>query len=393
MEELARISRRPSLLNPSPWLGDGYSRSASPINSQASPGSIRSGMVRYATEPRSRPTSPMGWISPAPSPTPDHHRPRGDSVVSSSRWLSSPRFERRASSPHRTLVETSFCGSQQKIQQVPDDDAVMAPPPRSGLSPLPPSSIGGSLLSIQAHLVKYATEPRSRPVSPTPSASRSFFSLAPAPPDSRRGSVPGRCPSPMIETSFCGPKQLARLDSVEAHAPSPVIAGSASTLKDSTRRPSAISTQDESMSSSLRPVRYMTEPRSRPVSPSPVPYCQPERVGGAAGLDSPQPNRAMRCVSPHRTIVETSFVTKKDPYANRQDSVGDTRSQQLTIDSGSCGKTTTTEVSVHPLPVRYATEPRSRPVSPSILSINSCALGTPDPERRLVNITSYQNKV
>lgn len=330
-------------------------------------------MVQYATEPRSRPTSPMGWLSAAPSPTPDR-----SGSFSSSRWLSSPRCERRASSPHRTLVETSFCGSQQKILQVPDDDVVA---PRGASSPQP-SLLGGSLLSMQSlQPVKYATEPRSRPTSPTPTAgSRSFLSLSQVPPDSRRGSV-GRCPSPMIETSFCGPKQIVRMDSIEkdpVRSTTGSISEASVTHSSDLRRPSIVSTQGESSNSSLRPVRYMTEPRSRPVSPSPSLISQTEKAAGSGCLDSPQISRAQRSASPHRMVVETSFVSKT---ANRQDSIVDHQPGP----SGRDATTITAEVSIHALPVQYATEPRSRPVSPCLLNNsnhNPPSLGTPDPERR-----------
>ena len=190
------VSRRPSLLNPSTWFGD--SRCNSPLNSPISPTSIRAFMIKYATEPRSRPTSPMGWASSANSPTPTPGLTASDSMQS--RWLASPRLQRRASSPHRTLLETSFCG--QKQMQVPGDEVA----PR-GPSPAPPT-----LLAIHAKPVRYATEPRSRPTSPT--VHRSLLS-SPVPPssDTRRGSQSSRCVSPMIETSFCGPKRILPRDS------------------------------------------------------------------------------------------------------------------------------------------------------------------------------------
>lgn len=345
-EELLDLeaSRRPSLLNPPTWFGDAGSRCASPLGTPSSPGCMRAFMFKYATEPRSRPTSPMGWHSAAPSPGPSLNVTATGDV--STRWLTSPRCQRRSSSPHRTLVETSFCGHMQI--KVPEDEVA----PR-GPSPMP--SIG-SLLSIQSQPVKYATEPRSRPASPT--ASRSYFNLTPVPVDSRRGSQSGRCPSPMIETSFCGPKQLTRRDSQE----DAIISVSNS------QRPSQ-SSAGQNESANLRPVRYQTEPRSRPVSPNPQPQ-QPTIA------DSPHINRPARSPSPHMMRVETSFCGAKQ--VARQDSG---QHKSIIVQQPSRDMENVTEVSIHPLPVKYATEPRSRPVSPCSLLSNHCP-ATPDRERR-----------
>ena len=174
------------------------------MNSAVSPGFPRRLMVKYTTEPRSRPTSPMP--SPPQSPMPPFSRDQAtrsslrlDDGEASQRWLASPRYERRASSPHRTLVETSFCGP--KLIQQPDDRAMAPRGPTPSLSSM----------SVNTLSVKYMTEPRSRPVSPT----RNYLSAsANAAGDSRRGSFSSlRCPSPShmkVETSFCGPKQMAR---------------------------------------------------------------------------------------------------------------------------------------------------------------------------------------
>lgn len=353
-------SRRPSLLNPNTWLGDGSSRCASPIGTPSSPGCMRAFMFKYATEPRSRPTSPMGWNSLAPSPGASLNP--SNEFAGTSRWLASPRCQRRSSSPHRTLVETSFCGHMQ--MKVPDDDVA----PR-GPSPMPSL---GSLLSIQSHPVKYATEPRSRPASPI--ANRSFLSLTPVPTDSRRGSqsLPGgRCSSPMIETSFCGPKHLVRRDSKE----------DASSPAQSTRAPSSLSTRPSEAGGhegavGLRPIKYATEPRSRPASP--VPFAHQHIVTAASISRSESPvliNRTARSPSPHRMRVETSFCGAKQQV--REDSVAGSQPNYLSTNKEVDNNVT--EVSIHPLPVKYATEPRSRPVSPcSILS--HCP--TPDRERR-----------
>lgn len=379
-EELMNLeaSRRPSLLNPPGWFGDGNSRSTTPFGTPLSPGCVRASMFKYATEPRSRPTSPMGWHSAAPSPMPSlNPSSLGGESSLTSRWLASPRCQRRSSSPHRTLVETSFCGRMQI--KVPDDEVE----PR-GPSPMPSL---GSLLSIQSHPVKYATEPRSRPVSPT--ASRSFFSLTPVPTDSRRGSqtlpAGGRCPSPMIETSFCGPKQMPRRDSFEDTG--------VSSPAQSTRAPSSLSTRPSETggteeSFSLRPVRYTTEPRSRPVSPVPDIVQSSSHTSVPLSLtDSPKISRMVRSPSPHRTRVETSFC---GPKQLRQESMGGEQQQKQQqqqqpqaqpVVKPAAEHVTVHEVSIHPLPVKYATEPRSRPVSPCSLLSNNCP--TPDPERRL----------
>ena len=386
-EELLDLeaSRRPSLLNPPSWFGGeggGSSRCASPLGTPSSPGCMRSFMFKYATEPRSRPTSPsMGWNSAAPSPGPSLLPITGDSSVSS-RWLASPRCQRRASSPHRTLVETSFCGHMQI--KVPEDEVA----PR-GPSPMPSL---GSLLSIQSQAVKYTTEPRSRPASPT--ASRSFFSLTPIPADSRRGSatLPGgqRCPSPMIETSFCGPKRLTKRDS-EEEMPA--------------RAPSSMSTRPSDgheEAASLRPVRYATEPRSRPVSPGPgaqpiiTTTTTPSLIYNRT--DSPIISRSIvRSPSPARMRVETSFCGAKQQL--RQDSIagqnsgGGTTLQQQQLDKET--ENFVTEVSIHPLPVKYATEPRSRPVSPCSLFSNNCPTPdrrrSPSPHRMVVETSFYSS--
>lgn len=368
-EELLEFeaSRRPSLLNPNTWLGDGSSsRCASPIGTPSSPGCMRAFMFKYATEPRSRPTSPMGWS--APSPAASLNPANSEFAGPSARWLASPRCQRRSSSPHRTLVETSFCGQMQ--MKVPADDDVA---PR-GPSPMPSL---GSLLSIQP--VKYATEPRSRPASPT--ANKSILNLMPvAAAGSRRGSqsLPGgnRCASPMIETSFCGPKHLARRDSKEdvaAAAPSPV---------PSTRAPSSLSTRPSEGggpegSLGLRPIKYATEPRSRPASPVPSAHHHQPIVTAASISRSESPiliNRTARSPSPHRMRVETSFIGAQQQQV-RQDSVAGANYMPAAVDHN------VTEVSIHPLPVKYATEPRSRPVSPcgTMLS-HHCP--TPDRDRR-----------
>ncbi|KAK4003333.1 hypothetical protein OUZ56_005101 [Daphnia magna] len=358
-------SRRPSLLNPSAWLGHGSSRCASPVGTPSSPGFMRASMFKYATEPRSRPTSPMGWNSAAPSP--------GASLTiagefpASSRWLVSPRCQRRSSSPHRTLVETSFCGHMQ--MKVPDDEVE----PR-GPSPMPSL---GSLLSIQSQPVKYATEPRSRPASPT--ASKSYFSLTPVPTDSRRNSLvlpAGRCPSPMIETSFCGPRHLVRKDSKE----------DPSSLGEAPRAPSSFSmkpseTGGQEATTSLRPIKYATEPRSRPASPASSVQHAIVISASVCRTDSPiLINRTARSPSPHRMRVETSFC---GPKQIRQESMAGAKTDDplaKEIESN------VTEVSIHALPVKYATEPRSRPVSPCNMLSRNCP--TPDPEIRAMRSPS-----
>ena len=325
-------SGRGSSLMPNPldyWPAS--TPSASPV-----PGSFLSAsMVKYATEPRSRPTSP--------SPTPFQSQINVQTTATAAadgRWLASPRHqERRASSPHRTLVETSFCGSQKL--KVPDGEDEVAP---RGPSPSP-SSMGGSLLNIQTQPFKYATEPRSRPASPT-AANRSF--LTPVPPpgggiNSRRGSAQSlRCSSPMIETSFCGAKQLMqRLDTLEQSSP-PI------------RRPQEASNSSLRQSSSLRPVNYTTEPRSRPSSPAPM------------GLTVDSPKLGRRPSSPHRMVVETSFCGAKQQQTNnkqRQDSITRDASSFHPVEANP--SINGSQISIHPLPVRYATEPRSRPVSPA----------------------------
>ena len=172
-------------------------------------------MVKYVTEPRSRPTSPLDF-SPPVSPTPPFQRnePMRSSTRSEDtmpqRWISSSRCGRRASSPHRTLVETSFCGH--KTMQVPHD---MQVEPR-GPSPLPSL---GSTLSVNSVAVKYVTEPRSRPASPP----RAYLETPGMPDGSRRGSRGSmRCLSPnrmKVETSFCGSRQIVRKQSQEGFEP------------------------------------------------------------------------------------------------------------------------------------------------------------------------------
>lgn len=358
-------SRRPSLLNPSAWLGQGSSRCASPVGTPSSPSFMRACMFQYATEPRSRPTSPMGWNSVAPSP--GASLTVGGEFPASSRWLASPRCQRRSSSPHRTLVETSFCGRMQ--MKVPNDEVE----PR-GPSPIP--SVG-SLLSVQSQPVKYATEPRSRPASPT--ASKSYFSLTPVPADSRRSSIAlpgGRCPSPMIETSFCGPKHLVRRDSHEDQT----------SLAQAPRAPSSLSIKPseaggQEMTTSLRPIRYATEPRSRPASPAPSVQNTIVISASVCRTDSPiLINRTARSPSPHRMRVETSFC---GPKQIRQESVAGLKPDDPAT---RYTETNVTEVSIHPLPVKYATEPRSRPVSPCNMLNRNCP--TPDPEIRPIRSPS-----
>lgn len=181
------------------------SGSTTPVSNAVSPGFSRRLMVNYVTEPRSRPTSPLGF-SPPSSPIPPFSRNQGTRCSLRSdngdaiqqRWLASPRCERRASSPHRTLVETSFCGA--KLMQVPDDSDVAPRGPSPSLSSM-------SVNTLNTLPIKYVTEPRSRPASPP----RNYLSTAS---DSRRGSYSSlHCPSPSrmkVETSFCGAKQVAR---------------------------------------------------------------------------------------------------------------------------------------------------------------------------------------
>jgi len=181
------------------------SGSTTPVSNVVSPGFSRRLMVNYVTEPRSRPTSPLGFSPPA-SPMPPFSRNQGtryslrsdDSEAVQQRWLASPRCERRASSPHRTLVETSFCGA--KFIQLPVDTDVAPRGPSPSLS-------STSINTLNTIPIKYTTEPRSRPASPP----RNYLSTGP---DSRRGSYSSlRCPSPCrtkVETSFCGAKQVAR---------------------------------------------------------------------------------------------------------------------------------------------------------------------------------------
>ena len=162
--------------------------------------------MRYATEPRSRPTSPAPSLNYYP---PD-----------------SPRLRSKSPAP----VETSFCGNVRRQESIP------APPPSA------PREV--TQVSIHPQPVKYSTEPRSRSASPIPT---SLLNHCPSPGPERRS------PSPrmVVETSFIGPKKqdsLADQESLTSEPPSRV---------GSFRLPPA------------SPVRYATEPRSRSASPAP----------------------------------------------------------------------------------------------------------------------------
>ena len=256
-EELVALGRR--MLNPTLYP----SRSASPAASPMSPGFNRSLMVRYTTEPRSRPTSPNAAASPAVSPMP---------TDASNRLLpTSPRFyARRSSSPARTLVETSFCGHMQI--QVPQEELVARGP-----SPVPSLS---SLSVSNATAVRYTTEPRSRPVSPLPMASASVANLSTPTIGGvdRRGSFNLRSPSPcrmIVETSFCGAKRIANENNQDESAVGspdrkrPEDRQQESAASSPYRRPSE---QLLTPRSPMKPVQYHREPRSR--SPSPCPFTE-----------------------------------------------------------------------------------------------------------------------
>ena len=154
-EELVALGRGLSLLPPSS-LPPSTARSASPL----SMGFQRNLMVQYATEPRSRPTSPNSRaVSPVP-PTGAGHR----LAPASPRLLG-----RRSSSPGRAMLSTSFCGAAHlRAPDAGDEVAARAP------SPAPSLSVANAVA------VRYATEPRSRPASPLPPVAADLVTRRPA---------------------------------------------------------------------------------------------------------------------------------------------------------------------------------------------------------------------
>ena len=281
--------------------------------------------VKYANEPRSRPISPsVSFLS--------RNRPSAEGRM-------------RSPSPMRMQVETSFCGKQQSEhrqksqdpvqsskQPVPDQQHTNLTPvryvtePRS--RPVSPG-IPFNQQAVHASPVKYRSEPRSRPVSP------SFKSeLAAAVLGVKLRSERTRSPSPnqmKLETSFVGSKQNRNRDpSID------IVRGSPHMVPD-----------QEVVHAS--PVKYRSEPRSRPVSPS----FKSELA--AAVLDLKRRNDRARSPSPNQMKLETSFVGSQ---ANRN------RDPSIDVVRGSPYSVPDQEV-VHASPVKYRSEPRSRPVSPS----------------------------
>lgn len=131
------------------------------------------------------------------------------------------------------IVETSFIGPK-KQDSIAD---------RESLASEPPSRTGSFRFESRASPVRYVTEPRSRSTSPAPKL------LSGTPESSRRNL---RSPSPhrtLVETSFCGPKQIPRQDSAQLEAKQ---------QRDPVQpRPVSPSASTDSMSSEISLARHM----------------------------------------------------------------------------------------------------------------------------------------
>jgi len=286
--------------------------------------------VKYKTEPRSRPVSPVF---------------KSDTFTSALD-VENRKEHTRSPSPNRMLMETSFVGSKQNRNRDPSVDIVTGSP-----HPVPDQEV------VNASPVKYSTEPRSQPVSrPVSPIFKSDAAISVLEVENRLERA--RSPSPnrmLMETSFVGSKQnVNREPSIEI-----------------VRRPRRRASEQGMVSAS--PVKYSTEPRSRPVSPSSFlsEACIDRRVG--------------RSPSPNRMLVETSFCGSKSPVPDKSEMdaiypvVHPIPDQEV----------------INTAPVKYTTEPRSRPVSPTIsipdlnrTSSTKSRTAPPPPPRRKTSVTS-----
>ena len=283
--------------------------------------------VKYSTEPRSRPVSPI-------------FKPDALDVEQKVKRTRSP-------SPNRMLMETSFVGAKQERNREPSTEIFKDSP-----HPIPTRV-------VNVTPVKYSTEPRSRPDSPIFKPDTEAYAL------DTEHRVIHRSPSPnrmLMETSFVGSKQKQNRDpSID------VVRGSPYPVPD-----------QEVVNAS--PVKYSTEPRSQPVSRPVSPIFRPDMVGSISDLV--REIERTRSPSPSRMLMETSFVGSKQ-NVNREPSID--------IVKGSRHRVREPQV-VSASPVKYSTEPRSRPASPS--SFLSGALTdrrecrSPSPNRMLVE-TSF----
>ena len=297
--------------------------------------------VKYSTEPRSRPVSPIFKPDSATYALDvDHKKERT-----------------RSPSPNRMVMETSFLGSKQNLNSEPSIDIVKSQRRRAS---------NQEMRSVSASPVRYSTEPRSRPVSPTfKSDSAATYALDTDRMGQSRSSSPNRM---LMETSFVGSKQKRNRD------PSmDVVKGSPHPVPDR-----------EVVNAS--PVRYSTEPRSQPVSRPVSPILKSDTA--MFGLDLEQKMERARSPSPNRMLMETSFLGSKQNL-NSEPSVDIVRSPRRRAPNQEMEP-------VSASPVKYSSEPRSRPASPSSFLSEACTdrrvCRSPSPSRMLVETSFIGSK-
>ncbi|KAK2707824.1 uncharacterized protein LOC136029219 [Artemia franciscana] len=309
-----------------------------------------------------------------------------------------PSTIRRSPSPHRMLLETSFCGKNPLNDDPLETSLNRASPFLTALGGMSTSHPSPTPSNYKGQPIKYITEPRSRPVSPNPAVPSPTLSI-----DSRSTpllrkpleyndiacvddissdnvSLPSRKVSDTTDSNFdqLVSSQSSSPQSVRQHGqrPKTLLTHSSSSKRaispfkmiyetsfcgirplESEYDNSDVSflslSRTPSRATSPRPISYKSEPRSRPVSPLPPKSATLPADCSLFTFDDKckRLQNKMRTPSPKR-MYETSFLT------GHNSSIEDYGYIPVKCELKP----------VSPQPVQYETEPRNRSTSPAAIT-------------------------